>query len=96
MKILTQTVLKDLSGKEILDENKKGFTLGQALGNICVSSKEEGKMKLYILGTKLFQDKDVEVDDADLNLLKNVVKKTEVYEALIAGQCELLLDEVKK
>jgi len=53
-------------------------------------------MKLYILGTKLYQEVEVEVDDADLNLLKSVVKSSEVYNALILGQCEMLLEEIKK
>ncbi len=53
-------------------------------------------MKLYILGTKLFQEKDVEIDSADLNLIKEAIKKSEVYGALILGQCEMLLEEVKK
>jgi hypothetical protein len=96
MIINTKIVLKDLAGKEILDENKEVFTFGQALANIVVSAKEGGKMKLFLLGTKLFQNDKVEVDEADLTLLKSVVKSTEVYGALIAGQCEQLLEEVKK
>lgn len=96
MKIDTQVILKDLAGKDILDEKKEGFKLGQALANIVVGAKEGGKMKLFLLGTKLFQDKSVEVDEADLNLLKNTVKSTEVYGALVAGQVELYLDGVKE
>lgn len=96
MKINTQIVLKDLAGKEIKDPDGKGFTLGQALSNIVVADKAEGKMKLYVLGTKLYQDKMVEVDEADLNLIKSIVKKTEAYGALVAGQCEVILEEIKK
>ena len=96
MKINTKQILKNIAGVEIKDEDKKGFTLGQALGNIITASKEGGKMKLYILGTKLFQDTLTDIDEADLNLLKQAVKTTEAYGALIAGQCEMLLEEIKE
>lgn len=95
MIINTKIVLKDLSGKEIQDEKKEGFTLGQALANIVVSAETGGKMKLFVLGTKLFQNSKVEVDESDLQLLKEAVKSTKTYGALIAGQCELLLEEIK-
>lgn len=91
MKIYTKIVLKDLAGKEMEEA-----TFGKALANIVVGAKEGGKMKLYVLGTKLFQDDVVEVDESDLSLLKSVVKSTEVYGALISGQCELLLEEIKE
>lgn len=87
--------LKTLAGDVIMDSDNKAFTLGKALGNIIVGSEEQGKMKLYILGTKLFQNKKVEVDEADMNLIKKVVASTKVYGALIAGQCEQLLEEIK-
>lgn len=91
MKIQTQIKLKGLDGKEFENE----LTLGQALGNILSSSEEGGKMKLYILGSKLYQEKEVEVDESDLNLIKNAVKGTKIYTALIAGQCEKLLGEIE-
>jgi hypothetical protein len=94
MKINNSIVLKDLAGKEIVIDDKK-FTLGQALANISINAKEGGKMKLYTLATKLYSDKDINVDEADLSLLKNVVKTSEVYSALVLGQCEILLEEVK-
>lgn len=102
MKINTTIVLKDLTGKDI-EFNKEVFTLGQALANILVAAKEGGKMKLYVLATKLHQDKVVEVDqdkvvevdESDLSLIKSAVKSSEVYNALVLGQCEVLLEEVK-
>lgn len=95
MLINTKIVLKDLAGKEIKNSDDEVFTLGQALSNIVVGAKEGGKMKLFLLGTKLYQNGKVEVDSADLSLLKNVVKSTEVYGVLVAGQVEMLLEDVK-
>lgn len=94
MKIKTNTVLKELNGKEIksLDGD---FTLGEALSNILVSSKTGGKMKLYVLATKLYKSKEVEVDESDISLIKEMIKASEIYSALILGQCELLLENIK-
>jgi len=96
MNIKTNVALKNLKGEEIKDDKGEVFTLGQALANIVVEDKIGGKMKLYILGTKLFQEKEIEVDSADLNLIKEALKKSETYGALILGQCEMLLENVKK
>lgn len=96
MLINCKEILKDLAGEDILDEKKEKFTLGHALGNIVVSAKEGGKMKLFLLGTKLYQNSKVEVDEADLALLKSVVKSSEAYGALILGQCEQTLEGIKE
>jgi len=63
------------------------------LGNILLSDKTGGKMKLYVLATKFSQDKEVELDKADLELVRNAVSKTEIYNALVAGQIEVILSE---
>ena len=88
--------LKDLAGNKIPDGDGF-FTLGKALGNIVAGADVGGKMKLFILGTKLFQEKTITVDDADLALIKSAVEATNVYPgSLIPGQCAQLLEEVKK
>ena len=92
MKINTQIKLKDLSGKELPGEN----TFGQFLANILIQSKTGGKMKMYTLATKLYNDKSVEVDASDLSLIKESIKTTEVYTGLVSGQCELLLEDIKE
>lgn len=95
MKIKTNQVLVNLGGEPLKDSEGE-MTLGKALANIVISAKEGGKMKLFILGQKLFTEKELEVDSADLNLLKQAVKNTEIYTALVAGQVEMLLEEVKE
>jgi len=94
MLIKTDIKLKDMFGKELAGDDP--LTLGKALGNILGSSEEGGKMKLFILGSKLCQEENVEVDEADLNLIKNAVKKTKIYNAIVSGQCEFLLENVKE
>ncbi len=96
MKINTKQSLKDLENKEIKSPDGKVFILGQALSNILLDTKEGGKMKLYLLATKIYKNDFVEVDEADLILLKQAVRSSLIYNALVLGQCELLLENVKK
>lgn len=93
MIIKASQVLVNLQGKNLQAEDGD-LTLGKALSNILISTKEGGKMKLFLLGKKLYEAKNVEVDSADLALIKNAVISTEIYTALVSGQCELLLEEV--
>ena len=96
MNIDCEIELKDLSGA-VLKDSEGVFTLGKALGNIIVDAKEGGKMKLYILATKLFQAKGkVEVDESDLSLIKKVVASSETYKAIVIGQIEQILAGLKK
>ncbi len=95
MIINTKIVLKNLKGEEIKNGTEV-FTLGEALGNILISTKEGGKMKLFILGQKMVTQKSVDLDESDLALLKSSVKSSEVYNALILGQCEQILESLNE
>lgn len=96
MIIKTNTVLKNLKGVDLKNADGEVVTLGEALGNVLLSAKEQGKMKLYVLAQKCANNKSVEVDEADLALVKRAVSTSEIYGALVLGQCEILLDEVKE
>ena len=52
-------------------------------------------MKLFLLAQRFFKDKIVELDNADFNFVKEAVKTTKIYNALVAGQVELLLENIK-
>ena len=90
MKIDCTIVLKNLAGEEIADA-----TFGKILANILSASQTKGAMKLYALAISLFQQDSVDVDKADLTLIKREVEATTAYTTLIKGQCELLLEDVK-
>ncbi len=91
--------LKNIKGKNITDTGVDGgvmFTIGDALCEILLGSDVGGKMKLFTLAQKLSNYESVEVDASDLSLIKETVKNTKVYGPLIAGQCEILLEDVKE
>ena len=94
MKISTQTKLKNFIG-ETLKDNNEDVTIGKAIANILISSEEKGKMKLFVLAQKFYNDENVELDNSDFELVKKTVGETKIYNALVAGQVELFLSELK-
>ena len=89
MQINTKTKLKNVDGKEL------ELTIGEAISNILVSAEEGGKMKLWILGQKFYNDKSVELDASDVDLVKSSIDKTKIYKVLVTGQLLVLIDELK-
>ena len=95
MKINTQTVIKSLDGKEIKD-GEKFFTIGKALSEILVNAELGGKMKCFVLAQKFYNDKEVDLDEADKELVKSTVESTKLYNNLVTGQLLVLLTETPK
>jgi len=96
MIINAKVVLNDLAGQALKDSEGNMVTLGKALANIVISSEEGSKIKNYILATELFKGQNITVDDADLSSIKSAVKSTKIYNSLVAGQCEMLLEKIKE
>lgn len=98
MKINTKITIKDLAGNPIptgKDEKSGDFTVGMALSNILVDTTKGGKMKLFILAQKIYSDEEVEVDEADLAIIKSAVEETENYNNLVNGQILQILSGLK-
>jgi hypothetical protein len=87
MKINTDTKLKDLKGKDL------ELTVGDALANIVVSHKDGGQMKVFVLAQKFATQKAVDVDEADLSLVKKAIEKNESYLPLVTGQLLIILEK---
>lgn len=91
MKINTKQTLKTLKGETIKSDGDKNLTIGEAIGNILANSDSTGKLKLFILAQKFATQEDVEIDDADLALVKSTIEASKVS-VLIVGQLLLLLE----
>ncbi len=94
MLIHTKVTLKTLKGGDIKN-NDTLFTVGDALSEILATAKEGGKAKLYVLAQKFATQDNVEVDAADLSLIKKTVEACTNYVPLVTGQLLILLDEIK-
>lgn len=93
MKINLKETIKSLKGEAILKDDKTEFTVGEALANVLISAQIGGKMKLFILAQKMFNDNSIELDNADFSLVKKMVADSNSYGALVLGQLELLLEK---
>lgn len=95
MKLNTKQAIKQLDGKDAKDPTGKIFSIGEALSNILISAKEGGKMKMFILAQKAFEGKELDLDEADLNLIRKTIEQSEVYTNLVTGQLLILLENKK-
>jgi len=92
MKINTHISIKNLDGKDIKDGDKF-FTIGKALSEIMLASEAGGKMKCFVLAQKFFNDKEVDLDGADKELVKSTIESTKLYNNLVTGQLLVLFTE---
>lgn len=96
MQINTKVILKNLKGICLENEEKEPFTTGEALSNILLYDKAGGKMKCFILAEKLYKNKSVEVDEADLSLIKESIQRTELYNNIVNGQLLIVIEDLKE
>ncbi len=92
MKIETTKVLKTLSGENYTSDGKD-LTLGLVLAEAIATYEIGGKMKAYVLANKLYNStEDIELDEADLSLVKKALESCKAYNTLIVGQALLALE----
>lgn len=95
--------LTQITGEEIKktnDPNSEAFTVRDALinilGSIAQASGEE-KIKAYRLGVKIFEAQEViHLEEADFGFVKNQVKDSQFYTALIVGQLLEYFNQIKE
>jgi len=85
MKIQTKQFIKNLKGEDT------DLKVGEAISNILLSAKEGGKMKMFVLAQDLYSKEEVELDEADLALVKRAVESCEIYNNLVTGQLLVML-----
>lgn len=91
MQIKAKATLKNLIGQNLIGEGNKPLTMGEVLSNILLNDRVGSKMKCYILAEKFFKDETVEIDEADLSLVKDSIQRTELYNNLVNGQLLILI-----
>lgn len=84
--------LKDLAGNTVKD-GETIITLGVVVANTLVMPKQEQRKdpaKCYVIAMKVFGGGEHEIDQIDLELIKQEIK-TSSYWPLLVGQALLLL-----
>ena len=91
MKLDLKKTINSLDGNPLKDAEGAVVTVGSVLANVMLGTKAEGKMRLYNLAQKFYNDKAIELEAPDLALVKKAVQENETFNALVLGQIELLL-----
>ncbi len=70
------------------------LTVGEAISNILSYDKTAGKFKVYALAKKFMDQDTVDLDKADISLIKTAIEKTETYihNAITGGLIEFLTE----
>lgn len=87
--------LKNFKGEALKDDDQTSVTLGKAIASVLITSKTAGKMKSYVLAQRFYDSKKVELDEADLELVRSEVEKSEAMGNLVLGQVLVMLGEAK-
>lgn len=95
MKINTKKLLVDFRGKEIFNELNQPTTIGEVLSQTLGFERKGGNMKTYLIGRKCSEQDEVEIDSADMALIKPILQKSETYPNVVLGQILLYLEELK-
>ena len=104
MKLKTNQTLHTIKGDPLMIPDGAGGTevaiLGTILSNIVLAPHKDKNgfrpLKAYELAQKFANQKDVEIDNADLIQLKELVEKNEGTSTIIIAQTLLMLDAVKE
>jgi len=94
MKVKANEKVMLLDGKTVLKQNDVDLTIGIAIATALVNSNGE-PIKTYELAKKFNDGGSIEVDTADLKLVKEAVNAYPNYNALVKGQVLVLLEGVK-
>ncbi len=92
MKIEATKIIKNLKG-DAYKADGQDLTLGAVLAEAVANYDIGGKMKIYSLSSKLYNATEtIEVDEADLSLIKKAVEGSKSYNNIILGQALLALE----
>lgn len=91
MKLDLKKTINSLDGKPLKDAEGVEVTVGGVLANVVLGAKQEGKMRLYNLAQKFYNDESITLEAPDLALVKKAVQENESFSALVLGQIELML-----
>lgn len=82
----TKTILKDLQGEPIVDEEGVELTLGRSLSNALANIPSKNPWKSYMLAKKVYENDNVELSSEDIVFIKEVVTSSSRVMPLTAGQ----------
>lgn len=95
MKIQTGKKVLTLKG-EAYKQGDEELLVGHVIAEALAGDRTGGKMKMYLLAQRAYEQKELDVDAADLKLIKTSVEQCTTYNNVIVGQVLAELEEVKE
>lgn len=95
VRINTKIEIVNLKGA-VFEYDGKPLTVGVVVAETLAASEGGGKMKLYGLARRFYDDETVEVDESDRALILKVLQETRVFSSnIVTGQVIQLVEEAK-
>ena len=94
MKINASEKVLNLKG-EAFKNGTDEVTIGQVVSDILSVSKAGGKMKMYAMAQKFYDGGEVDLDAADVGVVKNALETTEGYSNVVIGFILTMIDEAQ-
>jgi hypothetical protein len=95
MKIQITENLKDLSGKDII-ENEKTIPLKEVLANSIVNSKEiagiDSTLRCHVIGVELFKTGVMELSAGERQAINEFIEKKAGYSILVKHQIQKIIE----
>lgn len=95
MKLDCSKEIVNLKGEQYKTPEGTNVFLGDVIAEALSSDQTGGKMKVYSLAQKATTNKEIEVDIADLTLIKSAVENFKGYNNIILGQTLEILEKAK-
>lgn len=95
MKIQAGKIVSTLEGRPYKMGDHE-LTVGKVLAEALSQSETGGKMKMFLLAKRCWEDAEVEVDAADLALVKRSLESSKAFTNIILGQVLLELENVEE
>lgn len=92
IKILNGEVLRDFDGSELKYQKNDGsvadLTIGKAITKIlsAPSAANSDQHKLFLLSTRFYSENEMEIDEADYQLVFDLTKTSKVFGSIVNGQ----------
>lgn len=86
MKLNLKQTLKTLEGEDMVNSQGEPVTFGFVVSSLLLGAKVGDKKLYYQLGKKAFKEEEVELNDIEKSVVKNLLEGDQTFGALVIGQ----------
>jgi hypothetical protein len=97
MKLNFNFPVLDVKKQPVSDEKGKAVNIAMILANTMInpSVKVGDSLKKQVLAWKIAEEKEIEIDDADFTLIREIINLKDVFAPSVQAQLLLYIDSIK-